>query len=177
MRTRRADPGDVAAVGALVIASLNDAPSSVYAREDLALDALEIGRDLVEAAIAAGDVAWILETGDQVAGVAVARRRALIRASHIGDLSLLVHPLARGRGCGRTLMQAVIEAARRSATMHKLALRIASDDEALTRIVLGCGAPWVRERVEVGMLRRRADILDMVVWGLVVENGPSPRGG
>ena len=178
MRTREANLGDVAAVGALLHAALPQALSSPSGREDLPEGEVEAGRDVLESALAAGDLAWVLETGEQIAGVALARRRALARASHVGNITLIVHPLARRRGGGQLLLEALVAAARWHADFHKLAVRIASDDEAFRRtLTVSEPAPrggWTRERVEAGALRRGALVLDMEVWGLDVSGGPIP---
>lgn len=176
MHTRQANLGDVAAVGALLHAALPKAPSSPYGRADLPEGEVEAGRDVLESALAAGDLAWVLETGDQIAGVALARHRALARASHVGDVTLLIHPLARGRGGGRLLLAALVEAAQWAPEVHKLAVRIARDDETLRRTLTPTGSteesPWTLERLEVGALRRGALVLDVEVWGLDVSEGP-----
>jgi len=135
---------------------------------------VEAGRDVLESALAAGDLAWVLETGEQIGGVAIARRRALVRASHVSDVTLLVHPLARQRGGGRMLLRALVEAARWSGDVQKLAIRVTCDDDTLRRTVRGDpDADWVRERVEAGALRRGARVLDVEVWGLDVSDGPA----
>ena len=168
MYARRANLGDVAAVGALVRAALPHAPSSLQGRDDLATDDLDIGHEVVADALAAGDLAWVLETGDQIAGVAVARRRALVRASHVADVILLIHPIARGRGCGQTLLTALVDAATHDRDIHKLAMRIACDDDASLNLLASATPPWSLDRVEAGALGRGALIIDIELWGLVV---------
>ena len=95
--------------------------------------------------------------------------RELVRAHHVGDLTVLVHPLARGRGGGRQLVSAIITAASTATWPHKLAVRVAADDEPLRRTLLSTGAPWVRERVEQGALRRGTALFDVERWGLVLD--------
>ena len=74
MEARPANLGDVPAVGGLVQASLSSARSSMFGSNDLAEDPLEVGREILVAALAAGELAWVLETGEQIAGVAIATR-------------------------------------------------------------------------------------------------------
>jgi L-amino acid N-acyltransferase YncA len=174
MRARPANLEDLAAVGALLHASLARAPSSLSGRADLPEGDLEAGKDAVGSALAADDLTWVLETGDQIAGVAVARRRSLARASHVGDLTLLVHPIARGRGGGRLLLDAVVEAATRAQNLHKLAMRVACDDEVTQYVLTSATPTWTRERIEAGALGRGALAFDVEVWGLIVGHGPQP---
>ena len=172
MHARPANLGDTAAVGALMLASLPQAPSSPTGIHDLPEGDLEAGRDVLGSALAAGDLAWVLETGEQIAGIALTRRRALVRASHVGDLTLLVHPIARGRGGGRLLLDAIVDAATESPDLHKLAMRVTCDDEVAQYLLMSATPPWTRERVEAGALRRGALAFDVEVWGLVIRNGP-----
>ena len=46
---------------------------------------LEAGRETLGSALAGGELAWVLETGDQIGGVAIATRRALLRARGKGE--------------------------------------------------------------------------------------------
>ncbi len=174
MLARPATLEDVAAVGALICASLSRSPSSAFVRQDFAADEVDVGREVLVSALAAGDLAWVIETGDQIAGVALARGRPLARSAHISDLTLLVHPLARERGCGRLLLREIVADAHRSVDIHKLAMRIAVDDVALERTLSTSETPWARERLEQGALRRGALVLDVDVWGLVLGHGLTP---
>jgi len=174
VRARRANLGDTVAAGVLVCDALPASPSSVFDRVDFPLDEGEIGREVLEQPMAAGDLVWVLEAGDQIAGLGVARHRPLERASHVADLTLLVHPVARGRGGGLTLLLAMERAARASTRTHKLVVRVACDDEALKATLAASGAGWRSERVEVEGIRRAGVLLDTELWGLVVGAGPTP---
>ena len=175
MRARPANLGDTIAAGVLVCDGLPAAPSSVYDRVDFALDEEEVGREVLVGPLSAGDLVWVLEAGDQIAGFALARHRPLQRASHVADLTLLVHPVARGRGGGLTLLAAIEGAARTSLSIHKLVVRVASDDHALKATLHSAQSGWRRERVEVNGMRRGGTTLDTELWGLVVGAGPAPR--
>jgi hypothetical protein len=174
MHARSANLGDTIAVGALICDALPASRSSAYDRGDFPLDEREIGRDVVVGPLAAGHLVWVLETGDQIAGLALARRRLLQRASHVADLTLLVHPLARGRGGGLTLLAAIEHAATTSPLIHKLAALVASDDDALKATLLAANSGWCRERIVVQGMRRGAATVDSELWGRVVGAGPSP---
>ncbi len=169
MQVRRATLADAAAVGQLHCTSLSMAPSSPVGRGDLPVDPLDAGREHIEPPIARGEIALVLEFSEQIAGIAVVRARELVRAHHVGDLTVLVHPLARGRGGGRQLVSAVIDAATPATWPHKLTVRVAADDEPLRRTLVSTGAPWVRERVEHGALRRGTALFDVERWGLVLD--------
>ena len=175
MHARPANLGDTVAAGVLVCDALPASPSSVFDRVDFPLDEEEIGQEVLAAPLAAGDLVWVLEAGDQIAGLAVARRRPLARASHVADLTLLVHPVARGRGGGLTLLAAVEQAATESSLIHKLVVRVAADDVVLKATLDGAGSGWSPERIEIQGMRRGATTLDTELWGLVVGAGPSPR--
>ena len=174
MRARPANLGDTIAAGVLVCDALLASPSSVFDRVDFPLDEEEIGREVLVGPLAAGDLVWVLEAGDQIAGLAVARRRPLQRASHVADLTLLVHPVARGRGGGLTLLAAIERAARTSQLIHKLVIRVASDDLPLKATLNTAATGWCRERVEINGMRRGAATLDTELWGLVLGAGPAP---
>lgn len=175
MRARIANLGDTSAVGALVCDALPLSPSSIFDRSDFPLDEVEVGREALVAPLSAGELVWILEAGDQIAGFACTRRRPLRRASHVADVTLVVHPVARGRGGGGTLLTALERAARDAADIHKLVMRVAVDDVALQATLLASKAPWRRERIEYEGLRRAASFVDTELWGLIVGAGPSPH--
>ena len=166
-------PGNTSAVGILVCESLPESPSSIFDRGDLPNEELDVGR-VLERALAAGALTWVLETGEQIAGVAIARQRPLTRASHVADLSILVHPLARRRGGGALLLSAMEDAAMRAPDIHKLATRVASDDLALKATLRASSSSWIPERVELEGLNRGGDFVDTELWGLVVGAGPQP---
>ncbi len=174
MITRKARLGDTHAVGSMICDALAHSPSSVFDRADLAVDEFEVGRELMSAPLAAGDLVWVLEAGQQIAGFALARARTLHRSSHVADLALVVHPIARGRGGGATLLAAIEGAARDAADLHKLVHRVAVDDEALKATLRSSSSPWVCERHECEGLRRGAHFVDTELWGLVVGAGPRP---
>ena len=174
MIARRANLGDTQAVGNMICDALPLSPSSVYDRADLALDEFEVGRELLGAALAAGDLAFVLEAGQQIAGLALARSRPLKRASHVADLMLVVHPLARGRGGGLTLLEAIEKGAEERSDLHKVVMRVALDDEALKATLRASASTWICERHEYEGLRRGAHFIDTELWALIVGAGPSP---
>lgn len=174
MHARHATLADTSAVGILVCESLPESPSSIFDRGDLPNEELDVGREVLERALAAGALTWVLETGEQIAGVAIARQRPLTRASHVADLSILVHPLARRRGGGALLLSAMEDAATRAPDIHKLATRVASDDLALKATLRASSSSWIPERVELEGLNRGGHFVDTELWGLVVGAGPQP---
>ena len=176
MKVRPALLSDTAAAGALVCDALPHAASSEFQRVDFPSDEIEIGREVLAAPLAAKELVWVLETGAELAGLAVARARPLARSSHVSDLRLLVHPIARGRGGGQMLLTAICRAATEDVSVHKLVMRVAADDLLLKRTLIASALGWRAERTEIAGLTRGAQVVDTELWGLIVSQGPCPEG-
>ncbi len=147
--TREARVRDAFALGTLVHEALEAAPSSEAGAHELDDDALSLGVNLLGGA---GVDVIVAEVDGFLAGLARVGRREFLRAQHIADVQLLVHPAARGQGAGRALLEHVWEAFVVGGVYGKLAARVAADDPA-SRVTFE-RAGWVLERTERGALSR-----------------------
>ena len=101
--------------------------------------------------------------GQQLCGAITCERDARIKVRHIGQVvGMMVHPDARRRGVGRTLLEACIALARRRRGTEMLTLSVTSDNEAALRLYEGVG--FVRygrlERaLRIGGKAHRKDLL------------------
>ncbi|MCB9728091.1 MAG: GNAT family N-acetyltransferase [Deltaproteobacteria bacterium] len=168
LRVRAAGYEDGVPIGWLVLDGLDDAPSSDRGPVDVGDEPVDIGTAIVETALARDALLYVAEDEDGVLGAGRVGARELVRSRHVGDLAVLVHPRARRRGVGRALMEALVGGAEASRRFEKLAVRIAADDEALRRTVMGSGA-WRLERLEIGALARGERRIDVEVMGLSVR--------
>lgn len=165
MSVRSAGQHDCFALGELLHAALDHAPSSWLGPEDLDRDRLEAGRDLLETAGDKGHDLLVVDVEEGLAGLALVAPKDLARESHVADLAVLVHPGARRSGLGSALVAAALESARRRDDVLKVATRIAAGDEALRRTIARSG-PFRRERVEREALAWQGRHADLEVWGL-----------
>ena len=78
--------------------------------------------------------------GEQLCGAITCERDARLKVRHIGHIvGMMVHPSARRRGIGRTLLDACIALARRRRGIELLTLSVTSDNEAALRLYEGAG--------------------------------------
>ncbi len=163
---------DCFAVGCLLMESIESAPSADRGPDELPSAELDAGAEVVEPALANGDVLLVAELDGALAGLVWVWPRELARARHVGDLYVLVHPDARGRGIGSALLDAAwLAAGQGGRALEKLAVRAASDDDALGCLLAGHG--WRLERVERCALARDEGVFDVMVWGRLLR-GPVP---
>lgn len=151
-RTRVAGARDAFALGTLVREGLAQAPSAEVAPHELDDDALSLGVNVLGGA---GVDVVVAEVDGFLAGLVRVARRDFLRAQHIADIQLLVHPAARGSGAGQALLGHVWEAFVVGGVYGKLAARVADDDPGSLAIFRRAG--WVLERTERGALARDSD--------------------
>lgn len=154
---------DCFAVGCLLLESIESAPSADRGPDELPSTELDAGAEIVQPALANGDIQFVAEVDGAIAGIAWVWPRELVRSRHIGDVYVLVHPEARGSGVGAGLVEAVSAAATAGQRLAKLCLRAAADDDALGRLMVSKG--WRLERVELLGLTREEGSVDLMVWG------------
>jgi len=163
---RWAHRSDAHAVGMLVLDALEDAPSSEVGLEDVYTDPREFGEQLLGGAAA---VLVIERLGHGILGGARIVPREFIRASHVAEVAIVVHPQFRGRGVGRTLVQGVERELQEEGRYSKLVVRVAADDLGLATVLKQVPAAWTRERVERNALCRHGQTLDMHLYALLLD--------
>lgn len=154
---------DLNAVGVLIAESAMHAPSSPHHETEMTRESFGLAQDYVANRIDNGDIALKLEVGERLAACGVIRPRVLVRSSHVGELLILVHPGARRRGVGQTLMSHMMIAARARSALRKLSVRVNEDDQAFLSL-LGGQEGWTMERLEHNALRIDAVDVAVQVW-------------
>ena len=154
---------DLNAIGVLIAESAMHTLSSPHHETEMARESFGLAQDYVGNRIDSGDIALKLEVGEHLAACGVIRPRVLVRSSHVGELLILVHPEARRRGVGQTLMSHLMIAACARSALRKLSVRVNEEDQAL-RALLGGQGGWVVERVEHNALRIDAVDVAVQVW-------------
>ncbi|MCB9734313.1 MAG: GNAT family N-acetyltransferase [Deltaproteobacteria bacterium] len=149
---RGAREQDAAALGSLLMAATERAPSSLYDADELGDDPRGLGEDVLDAARRDGSLVLVGEVGGELVGMVRAMPREFVRCAHVATVGVLVAPGWRRRGVGGAMLEEVAQRAFDRGGIERLEVHVAEDDGGLAALVGRHG--FRAARVERGALVR-----------------------
>ncbi|MFT7579544.1 MAG: GNAT superfamily N-acetyltransferase [Myxococcota bacterium] len=153
---------DVSGLASVIQAGFADAPSALVHYGEFAVDLERLVSDALRLRRERGHHVFTARVSRRIVGGARLAPREFARSSHIATITLLIDPVARGRGYGRTLLEAVTQRALESSSVERLDMRVVASDIALRALVEDCG--WAIGRRELEAVATAAGLKDLLIY-------------
>jgi GNAT superfamily N-acetyltransferase len=153
---------DVVPLGELVLEAVGEAPSSPRELDEYPGSPLLVG-DEISACEEDALAPLVAELHGDLAGFASFERRSMARSSHVVEIRILVHPKARRKGVGATLLTGARRHGLEITGVEKVVMSLAGDDVAL-RATLAQDPGWQREQCAPGAYARPGGSVDVEAW-------------
>ena len=170
---------DATALGFMVYTALHQAPSAPVIANELGDDLLGLGHDLVHGATYGEERILVALAGGQPLGLVRVLPREFVRGAHIGIVQVLVSLVARKRGVGSSLMEALTRDPQTLGRFERLEVTMTAHDLGLHGLIAAfnrrdSGDLWCRERVEINGMRVDGTFDDVETWVIDLASSPSP---